>query len=68
MQTCKSAHFDVHVYCYGAPLQLVKLYSHKARTKFLHLHDLLFYVLLNEILKVHNLNVIYQFGAGKFFH
>jgi len=53
VQTCRPAHFDVH--CYGVPLQLVKLYSYKARTKFLHLHGRVFYVLLNVILRVHNL-------------
>ena len=54
---CGAMHFDVHYY--GVHLQFFKLYSYKGTIKFLHLHGLMFYVLLNIILRVHNLNFIY---------
>ena len=59
VQTCGATH--------GVPLQFFKLYSYKGTTKFLHLHGLMFYVLFNVILWVHNLNFIYLCSAGRFF-
>lgn len=32
-----------------------------------HLHGIVFYVLLNVILRVHNVNFIFLLSAGKFF-
>ena len=56
VQSFGATHFDVHYY--GVPLQFFKLYSYNGTTEFLHLHGLMFYVLFNVILRVHNVNFI----------